>query len=184
VEREPGPRGVEEHVVEPGLRAVEEPQTITARLRVEVRVRLAVDDRRVAEELGDPHGMDVRDAAGRIPQRPVVVERLVLDHDGEVVRPTWHALVLDRHAVVDRVEEQVPGGETEVRLQPRHRERMVVVPVERGRLVVRVRERVGHVVGAGRARSGPPLIGGAVELRGGQPAVEMRDRPAAGEIGP
>ena len=59
---------------------------------------------------------------------------------------------------------------------------MVVVPDQRSRLVVDVREGVGDVVRPLSAVSRPPLMGSSIEPRRGVPAVEVRDRRARGHF--
>ena len=73
-------------VVEARLRSVDDPEPVAARLDVDERPDLGVDDRDVAEELRHPLRVIRGHALRRVEHAPVGVERLVLQHERDLVR--------------------------------------------------------------------------------------------------
>src|SRR6266540_6713818 len=66
-----------------GITAVQDPEAVHARLDLEERPNLAVDEHRVAEVLADPG--DALDVTGRVEERPVRVELAVLHDERDLV---------------------------------------------------------------------------------------------------
>ena len=162
-------------VVETRLRAVDDPQPVAARLDVDKRPDLGVDDCDVAEELRHPLRVIRGHALRWVEHAAVGVERLVLQHQRDLVRTGGQPQRIVGLARVLVVADDVSAGQPRVDVRARVAERVVVVPHHRRSLLVVVRERVGDVVRARLAALGEPLQRRAVELRKVLAAMQVRD---------
>ena len=162
-------------VVEPRLGAVDDPEPIAARLDVHERPDLRVHDRDVAEELRHPLRVVVGHALGRVEHAPVRVERLVLQHERDLVRPGGQPERIVALTRVLVVADEVEPCEPRVDVRAGVAERVVVIPDHAGALLVVVGERVGDVVRALLATVREPLQRRPVELRMILAAVQVRD---------
>jgi hypothetical protein len=174
----PSARLVEGQVVEPRVRGVQDAEAILAWLDLQERPHLAVDQHRVAEELGNPHGWHARIRVAaivlhRIEQRAVRVEEPVLDHQRDLERAVGKIEV-----VLDAVTEQIDARQPGEVVQPGRAQRVVVVPELRRGLIIRI------VVGP-PLEEGPgpreivrePRLGIAVALRQNFMSMQVDDRP-------
>jgi hypothetical protein len=119
--------------------AVQDAEPVHARLDVEERPHLAVDEHDVSEVLADPGGS--RDAARRIQEGPVWIELAVLDDKRDLVGAAGDADRVWLCAGVVLVADDVGGSEPREHVQPGGPESVVVEPEQRGwhlRQLVRV----------------------------------------------
>ena len=165
----------EAQVVEARLRAVDDPQPVAARLDVDERPDLGVDDRDVAEELRHPLRVICGDPLRWVEHAAVGVERLVLQHQRDLVPTSGEPERIVRLACVLVVTDDVSAGQAGVDVRTRVAERMVVIPHHRRTLLVVVRERVGDVVRTPLAAVGEPLQRCTVELRQVLTPMQVRD---------
>src|SRR4029450_9084650 len=110
--------------------SVQDPEAVQARLDLEVRPDLAVDEHHVAEVLADPGR--VVEVADRVEEPPVVVELPVLDDERHLVLAVGQAVRIAGPAGVELVPEDVGAGEAGEDVQARRPEAVIVEPVERG----------------------------------------------------
>ena len=161
-------------VQDPCVATVQDAEPVQARLDVQERPNLPVDQHHVAEVLADPgHTGDV---AGRVKERPVRVELPVLDDQRDLVGPTRNPDRVRLPASVELVAEDVGGGEPGEHVQPRRAQTMVVEPQERRRhlrQLVRVEDglRLPETKSVWRDR------GVAVAVGGNKPTVKMGHHP-------
>lgn len=182
--------------------AVEQAQSVMARLDVRLRPDHTVDHHVIPEEFCQrrgPAAVEERSWQDRslvgdelliegitrvrgIKQLAPVGEHAVLNGIGEFVRKRGKAECVVRLTRVPLVAHEIEAREPRIHVQPRDAQRMIVIPESaRGHVVVvtkQVREPAGHEVplrprdAAARAVE---ELGVAVELEFGVPAVQVRD---------
>ena len=199
-----------EHVEEPGVGRVEEAETVAYRLHVEVGPGFAVDDNRIAQELGNPERVDSRirrravepciAAVGEIPL-PGGIELTILNHHFDLpVAPRQADGVVDATGVA-LVTNQIKGLQSRIDVQPGEAQGLIVEPEGGGLLAVGVMvdggaggRRIGGSAGRGigivaavgqpRLPAGrEPLFRGAVKVRLDFGTVQVGDRRDRVRIG-
>jgi hypothetical protein len=161
--------------IEARLGSIDDSEPVPARLDVHIGPDLRVHDRDVTEELRDPLGVVGRDAFRGVEHASVGVERLVLEHEGDLVRPGRKPERIVRLARVLVVADQEGASQPRVDVRARVADGVVVVPDHARALLVVVGERVRDEVGPPGALPREPLERRSVELRMVFAAVEVGD---------
>src|SRR5262245_9245289 len=122
----PHPRAGDIEVQDPCVATIQDAEPVQARLDLQERPYLPVDQHHVAEVLADPG--HTGDGAGGVKERPVGVDLPVLDDQRDLITATWNPDWVRLLASVVPVAEDVGSGEPGKYVQPRRAQSMIVEP--------------------------------------------------------